>query len=96
MEGLIKPLNAEEQLLELKNLIEGIKVDTYFTCDHVSNYLFTERGPIFTEVHGRIPEDKEEMLRLIEDTLETVKALRKTGVEVFTSDDMFRMGLISL
>ncbi|MEM4541411.1 MAG: radical SAM protein [Archaeoglobaceae archaeon] len=96
MEGLIKPLNAEEQLLELKNLIEGIKVDTYFTCDHVSNYLFTERGPIFTGVHGRIPEEKEEMLRLIEDTLETVRALRKAGVEVFTSDDMFRMGLISL
>ncbi|MEM2657601.1 MAG: radical SAM protein, partial [Archaeoglobaceae archaeon] len=92
MEGLIKPLGAEEQLLELKNLIEGIKTETYFTCDHVSNYLFTERGPIFTGVHGRIPEEKEEMLRLIEDTLETVKALRKAGVEVFTSDDMFRMG----
>ncbi|MCS7144398.1 MAG: radical SAM protein [Archaeoglobaceae archaeon] len=96
MEGVLKLLNAEEQLEELKNLIEGIKVETYFTCDHVSNYLFTKQGSIFMGVHGRIPEEKEEMLGLIEDTLETVKALKKSGVEVFTSNDMFKLGFITL
>ncbi|MCS7118434.1 MAG: radical SAM protein [Archaeoglobaceae archaeon] len=93
---LVKLLNAEEQLEELRSFLEGIKVETYFTCDHVSNYLFTKQGPIFKGVHGRIPEEKGEMLRLIDDTLETVKALKKSGNEVFTSNDMFRLGFISL
>ncbi|MCS7130314.1 MAG: radical SAM protein [Archaeoglobaceae archaeon] len=96
MEGVVKLLNAEEQLEELRNLLEGIKVETYFTCDHISNYLFTNRGAIFTGVHGKLPEEKEDMLKIIEDTLETVKALKKSGVEVFTSNDMFRFGFISL
>uniref|UniRef100_A0A7C3M9M4 Radical SAM protein n=1 Tax=Archaeoglobus fulgidus TaxID=2234 RepID=A0A7C3M9M4_ARCFL len=96
MEGVVKLLTAEEQLEELKKLIENIKVDTYFTTDHVSNYLFTERGTLFTGVHGRIPDEKDEMLRTIEDTLETVRALKKSGLKVFTSNDMFRLGLITL
>ncbi|MEM4473247.1 MAG: radical SAM protein [Archaeoglobaceae archaeon] len=96
MESLVKPLTAEEQLKELGKLIEGIKVETYFTCDHVSNYLFTDRGVVFTGVHGRIPEEKDEMLRLIEDTLRTVEALRKSGLKIFTSNEMFKLGLISL
>lgn len=93
---ILEPLNAEQQLEELRNLISGIKVETYFTCDHVSNYIFTDRGVIFTGVHGRLPEEKEEMLRLIEDTLETVKSLRRAGMKILTSNDMFRLGLITL
>ncbi|MEM0022431.1 MAG: radical SAM protein [Archaeoglobaceae archaeon] len=96
MRGILEPLNAEQQLEELRNLVLGIKVDTYFTCDHVSNYIFTDRGVVFTGVHGRLPEEREEMLRLIEDTLETIKALRKGGVKILTSDDMFRLGLTTL
>jgi len=96
MEGVVKLLSAEEQLLELKELLRGIDVRTYFTCDHISNYLFTKHGAIFTGVHGRIPEEREEMLRLIDDTIETVKALKNSGVEVLTSNDMLQRGLITL
>lgn len=96
MRGILKPLNAEQQLEELRDLILGIKVETYFTCDHVSNYIFTDRGVIFRGVHGWIPEGKEEMLRLIEDTIETVRSLEKAGVRVLTGDDAFRLGLITL
>lgn len=96
MIGILEPLNAEQQLEELRNLVSGIKVETYFTCDHVSNYIFTDRGLVFRGVHGRIPEEKEEMLRSIDDTLETLKALRRAGMKVLTSNDMFRLGLITL
>lgn len=96
MENLIKPLTAEEQLEELRKLIENIKVETYFTTDHVSNYLFTERGAFFTGVQGRIPEEKDEILQLIDDTIETIKALKKSGTKIFTSNDMFKLGLITL
>ncbi len=89
-------LNAEQQLEELRKLIEGIKVKTYFTCDHVSNYLFTRHGAIFFGVNGYLPDNKEEMLEQIDSTLETVKVLEKSGEKVLTSNDMYRMGLISL
>ena len=39
MRGILEPLNAEQQLEELRNLVFGIKVDTYFTYDHVSSYI---------------------------------------------------------
>jgi radical SAM superfamily enzyme YgiQ (UPF0313 family) len=92
----IKPLSALQQLRELRMLIENITANTYFTCDHVSNYLFTSRGPIFYGVNGYLPEQKEEMIDQIDDTIETVKALQKAGEKILTSNDMYRLGLISL
>uniref|UniRef100_A0A7J2THZ3 Radical SAM protein n=1 Tax=Archaeoglobus fulgidus TaxID=2234 RepID=A0A7J2THZ3_ARCFL len=96
MEKLVKPLSAEQQLEELRMLLSEIKTETYFTCDHVSNYIFASGKPIFTGVHGRIPEEKEEMLKLIEDTLETILALKKSGAKILTSNDVFKLGLITL
>ncbi len=89
-------LNAREQLEELKMLVEGIKVRTYFTCDHVSNYLFTKTGAIFFGVHGMLPEDRESMLEQIEDTIKTVEVLEKSGEKVLTSNEMYKLGLIGL
>ncbi len=89
-------LDAMGQLEELRMLIEGIEVETYFTCDHVSNYLFTKSGPIFFGVHGKLPDEKENMLEQIDDTMRTVEVLEKSGERVLTSNDMYRMGLIGL
>ncbi|WP_290624003.1 MULTISPECIES: B12-binding domain-containing radical SAM protein [unclassified Archaeoglobus] len=89
-------LNAREQLEELRMLIEGIEIKTYFTCDHVSNYLFTRGGPIFFGVHGMLPDEKENMLEQIDDTIRTVEVLEKSGERVLTSNDMYKLGLIGL
>ena len=45
---------------------------------------------------GKIPEEKDEMLEMIESTLETLIALKKSGARILTSNDMFRLGLITL
>lgn len=89
-------LDAREQLEELRMLIEGIEIKTYFTCDHVSNYLFTRSGPIFFGVHGMLPDEKESMLEQIDDTIRTVEVLEKSGERVLTSNDMYKLGLIGL
>ncbi len=89
-------LDAMGQLEELRMLVEEIKVRTFFTCDHVSNYLFTKSGPIFFGVHGKLPEEKESMLEQIEETMRTVEVLEKSGEKVLTSNDMYKMGLIGL
>jgi len=92
----ITPLNALQQLEELKTLIENIKIKTYFTCDHISNYLFTRSGVIFFGVNGYLPDERDLMLEQIEYTIETVKALEKCGEIVMTSNDMYKFGLITL
>ncbi len=90
---LLPPL---QQLDELEGLVEGIKFRTYFTCDHVSNYLFTRRGAIFYGVSGYLPDEKKDMLEQIESARETVRVLLESGEKVYTSNDMLKMGLISL
>ncbi len=89
-------LNAEQQLLELKTLVEGIKVETEFLCDHISNYLFTKDGPIFFGVNGKLPNDKKKILEELEDTIDLVRKLEKSGEKVLTSNDMRKLGFINL
>ncbi len=92
----ITPLNAYQQLDELQMLIEKINVPTYFTCDHVFNYLFTKDGIIFTGVDGFIPDEKDRMLSELESARKMIKSLERTGIQVFTCNQMYNMGLISL
>jgi len=92
----IVPLNAKQQLLELRTLIENINFKTYFTCDHVSNYVFSEHGPIFHGVSGYLPEYKDEMVCQIDDALRTIETLESSGCRIFTGNDMYKLGIISL
>lgn len=90
----ITPLNASQQLNELKMLIEKIKVPTYLTCDHVFNYIFTIHGVIlFRGVHGYLPNEKDRMLEEIESTKDLINALERSGIPVYTYNQMYKMGL---
>ena len=89
-------LNAKQQLEELRLLIENINSETYLTCDHVSNYLFSKDGPIFFGVSGFLPDEKDEMLEEIELAIKNVELMEKSGEKVLTSNDMYRLGLITL
>lgn len=85
-------LSPEEQLEELRTLIENIDAETYFTCDHISNYLFHGGKAFFTGVHGMLPDEKERMLEEITDALELVKALDG----VMNSNELAKLGRIIL
>jgi radical SAM superfamily enzyme YgiQ (UPF0313 family) len=52
--------SPKELLMEEKLLIENLNVDSYFVSDHVSNIL---------NIEGKMPEDKEKMLSLIDTAL---------------------------
>ena len=51
-----------EILKEKKLLIENLDVDSYFRSDHILNLL--------EEVNGKLPEDKEKMINIIDEFLE--------------------------
>lgn len=59
--GDLTLLNAHEALRETRVLVENLQGPTTLLSDHISNFL---------DVNGRLPEDKEDMLRLIDDALQ--------------------------
>jgi radical SAM superfamily enzyme YgiQ (UPF0313 family) len=65
--GLFHPIDKMESLQELRWLIEDINCRTIFRSNHASNYL---------PIKGNLPEDKEDILKLIDYSLENPRMLR--------------------
>ncbi|OGP93121.1 MAG: hypothetical protein A2156_08315 [Deltaproteobacteria bacterium RBG_16_48_10] len=60
MEGRFRLTSPETILKETKLLLEELQVNSHFLSDHVSNLL---------PLHGKLPEEKEGMIQMIEDAL---------------------------
>ena len=72
-EGRYQSPSPETILTETKVLLEGLCVTSQFLSDHVSNLLPLE---------GKLPEEREEMLQMIDDALERLKADARTREEM--------------
>ena len=59
-QGHFHPASAESILKETKLLLEKLQVTSQFLSDHISNLL---------PLHGKLPEDKEKMIHLIDEGL---------------------------
>lgn len=59
--GQFQMLSAHEVLTETRQIIEHLEVTSMIYSDHYTNYV---------NVHGRMPEDKERMLQVIDEALE--------------------------
>lgn len=60
-EGRFLPPSPETILKETKLLLEGLQVTSQFLSDHISNLL---------PLHGKLPEDKEKMIQMIDEALQ--------------------------
>ena len=60
--GLFQPLSPHQVLMETRELIENLECSTLLTSDHYTNYI---------NLTGRLPEDKEKLLRELEQALMT-------------------------
>jgi len=67
-EGGFQPASPETILKETKLLLENLQVTSQFLSDHISNLL---------PLHGKLPEDKEQMIQMIEEAL---KGLRENDL----------------
>jgi len=63
-EGGFQPASPETILKETKLLLEMLQVTSQFLSDHISNLL---------PLHGKLPEDKEKMIQMIEEALKDLK-----------------------
>lgn len=59
----------------------------------MSNYLFADGMVVFRGVEGKLPEDREKMLKEIKDTKKIVNAF---GNEVLNSNEMYKKRAILL
>jgi radical SAM superfamily enzyme YgiQ (UPF0313 family) len=59
-EGRFQPPRPETIIKETKLLLEKLQVTSQFLSDHISNLL---------PLHGKLPEDKEKMILMIDDAL---------------------------
>jgi radical SAM superfamily enzyme YgiQ (UPF0313 family) len=66
--GLFQPLDKMETLQELRWMIEDINCRTIFRSNHASNYL---------PIKGNLPDDKEEILRMIDYSMKNPRVLRQ-------------------
>jgi antitoxin component of RelBE/YafQ-DinJ toxin-antitoxin module len=62
--GIFTMATPETVLKESKVILENLQVHGRFLSDHISNYIPLE---------GKLPEDKERMLKMIKDTLKSLE-----------------------
>jgi radical SAM superfamily enzyme YgiQ (UPF0313 family) len=64
MDGRFQPASPETILKETKLLLEELRVPSQFLSDHISNLL---------PLHGKLPEDKEKMIQMVNEALGGLK-----------------------
>ena len=64
VKGRFQPASPETILKETKLLLQKLQVTSQFLSDHISNLL---------PLHGKLPEDKEKMIQMIEEALKELK-----------------------
>ncbi|MHC4740938.1 MAG: radical SAM protein, partial [Planctomycetota bacterium] len=75
--GAFVPQTPEGTVLELRLLIERLEnVETFVTCDHANNYV---------SVHGRLPQDRSAMLKVIDRFLGLPETDRQAHYEAIGS-----------
>jgi radical SAM superfamily enzyme len=73
--GQFQMLSAHEVLTETRQIIENLDVTSMIHSDHYTNYvnvsmIHSDHYTNYVNVHGRMPEDKERMLQVIDEALE--------------------------
>ena len=82
-----------ERLKEVKLLIGNLNLDEcYLASDHVTNYLWAGSTSIYRGVAGNLPEDKEEMLKTLNQAIEFIVS---TELEIKDSNSLYEEGFIT-
>jgi radical SAM superfamily enzyme YgiQ (UPF0313 family) len=82
-----------EKLHEVKTLMENLEVkQCEFASDHVTNNIWVDHKVIYSGVYGMLPEEKQNMLDMINRTIDFLKT---TDGEIADANMLYEQGLIS-
>jgi hypothetical protein len=91
--GKYKPTLPIEKLQEVKLFIENLDVaDCELASDHFTNYLWVNNAVIYRGVYGFLPNDKQDMLGTINQSLEFLKTI---DGEILDATILYERGLIN-
>ncbi len=87
---IVSPL---ERLKEVKLFLENLVLkDCSLASDHLTNYLWAGKDIFYRGVAGRLPHDKEEMLKVVQQAIEFVEL---TELRIKDSNQLYEEGFIS-
>jgi len=91
--GQYEPTLPIEKLQEVKLFIENLDVrDCELASDHFTNYLWLNNEVVYRGVYGFLPKDKQDMLDIINQTLDFLKV---TDGEILDATILYDRGLIN-
>ncbi|MBS7251008.1 MAG: radical SAM protein [Candidatus Freyarchaeota archaeon] len=80
--GVLHLCSPLDILKETRILIDELEVNSEFLSDHVSNYL---------PIHGKLPEDKDDMLEFLDSHIELLEVDPETGMKLLQPEYLRRL-----
>jgi uncharacterized Fe-S cluster-containing MiaB family protein len=91
--GEYKPTSPIEKLEEVKLFLENLEVtDCHFASDHFTNNIWLDNTVVYKGIYGDLPDDKEDMLSVLENTLGFLKV---TEGDVVDATILYDRGMIN-
>jgi len=91
--GEYTPTSPIEKLEEAKLLLETLDVtDCEFASDHFTNNIWLDNTVVYRGIYGNLPEDKPDMLSVLENTLGFLKV---TEGDVVDATILYERGMIN-
>jgi radical SAM superfamily enzyme YgiQ (UPF0313 family) len=91
--GQYHPTTPIEKLQEVKTFIEHLEVDKCeLASDHFTNYIWVNNNIVYRGVYGILPDDKQEMLDIINQSLEFLSV---TDGEILDATIMYEKDMIN-
>ena len=90
--GNYKPTNPVEKLKEVKIFLENLDINNCeLASDHFTNYIWVDSNIVYRGIYGILPNDKKEMLELINQTLDFLSI---TNGEILDATILYGRGMI--
>jgi radical SAM superfamily enzyme YgiQ (UPF0313 family) len=90
--GQYQPTSPIEKLQEVKTLIENLEVEQCeLASDHFTNYIWLDNTVIYYGVYGILPQEKQDMLDTINQTLDFLSASKG---EILDATILYERGMI--
>jgi len=90
--GQYKPTSPVEKLQEVKMYIEKLDVNQCeLASDHFTNYIWVENNVVYRGVNGMLPQEKQQMLDILDNTL---GFLAVTRGEILDATILYDRGMI--
>jgi len=90
--GQYKPTSPIEKLKEVRMLIENLEVkQCELASDHFTNNVWVDDKVVYRGVYGTLPQDKQDMLDILDRTLEFLSV---TDGEILDATILYDRGMI--